>query len=60
LSAATTTDKSHRVNFTEKERKKIAKLTRNAKSIQEINALEKALAEGRIPGGVDSDDEMAE
>jgi U2 small nuclear ribonucleoprotein A' len=48
------------VKFTEKERKKIAKLTRNAKSMQEIVALEKAIAEGRIPGGVDSDDEMEE
>ncbi|TID25882.1 L domain-like protein [Venturia nashicola] len=57
-SATTTTEKSQRFKFTEKEMKKIAKLSRQAKSIQEINALEKALAEGRIPGGADSDDEM--
>lgn len=57
-SAAASTDKSQRVKWTEKERKKIAKLTREAKSMQDINALEKALAEGRIPGNADSDDEM--
>lgn len=57
-SAPTTTEKSQRFKFTDKEMKKIAKLTRQAKSIQEINALEKSLAEGRIPGGADSDDEM--
>lgn len=52
------TEKSQRVKWTDKERKKIAKLSRQAKSMQEINALEKAVAEGRIPGGADSDDEM--
>jgi U2 small nuclear ribonucleoprotein A' len=50
-----------RVKLTEKERKRVENLIRNAKSLSEIAKLEKELNEGRVPGGVaDSDDEMEE
>ncbi|KAG7004954.1 hypothetical protein G7Y79_00022g051750 [Physcia stellaris] len=44
-------DKSYRVKLTEKEKKHVEALIRNAKSLQEITRLEKELNEGRIPGG---------
>jgi U2 small nuclear ribonucleoprotein A' len=52
-----------RVKLTEKERKKVEKMIREAKSLQEIAKLEKELNEGRIPGGAvgnydDEDTEM--
>lgn len=48
-----------RVKLTDKERKRVEMLIRNAKSLTEIAKLEKELNEGRVPGGVvDSDDEM--
>lgn len=50
-------DKTYRVKLTEKEKKRVEKLIRNAKSLQEIARLEKDLAEGRIPG---AGDEMEE
>ncbi|MCJ1287492.1 U2 snRNP complex subunit [Xylographa opegraphella] len=43
--------KSYRVKLTEKEKKRVEDLIRNAKSLQEISRLEKELNEGRIPGG---------
>lgn len=46
-------DKSYRVKLTEKEKKRVEHLIRNAKSLQEIARLEKELNEGRIPGGGD-------
>jgi len=51
------TDKSYRVNLTDKEKKRVEALIRNAKSLQEISRLEKELNEGRIPGN-DGADEM--
>jgi len=52
-------DKTYRVKLTEKEKKRVEKLIRNAKSLQEIARLEKELNEGRIPGGR-AEDEMEE
>lgn len=46
------TDKISRVKLTDKERKRIEELIRNAKTLAEITRLEKALNEGRIPAGV--------
>ncbi|KAI4764314.1 U2-associated snRNP A [Aureobasidium sp. EXF-12344] len=46
------TDKTSRVKLTDKERKRIEELIRNAKTLAEITRLEKALNEGRIPAGV--------
>jgi U2 small nuclear ribonucleoprotein A' len=55
-------EKAIRVKLTEKERKRVEKMIREAKSLQEIAQLEKELNEGRIPGGMldalgDDDDE---
>ena len=44
-------DKAYRVKLTEKERKRVEEMIRNAKNLQEITRLEKELNEGRIPGG---------
>lgn len=49
-------DKSYRVKLTEKEKKRVEALIRNAKSLQEITRLEKELNEGRIPGGGGGDE----
>jgi U2 small nuclear ribonucleoprotein A' len=51
-------DKSMRLKLTDKERKRVEKMIREAKSLQEIARLEKELNEGRIPGGVIGGDEM--
>ena len=58
--SASTGDKSYRVKLTDKEKKRVEGLIRNAKSLQEIARLEKELNEGRIPGGVGDPDEMEE
>ena len=50
-SSATSSGKAYRVKLTEKEKKRVEELIRNAKSLQEITRLEKELNEGRIPGG---------
>lgn len=55
-------EKAIRVKLTEKERKRVEKMIREAKSLREIARLEKELNEGRIPGGMldglgDDDDE---
>ncbi|KAF1817402.1 U2 small nuclear ribonucleo protein A [Eremomyces bilateralis CBS 781.70] len=47
--------KVNRVKLTDKERKRVEELIRNAKSLSEITRLEKELNEGRIPGGVHPD-----
>ncbi|KAJ5690412.1 U2 small nuclear ribonucleoprotein A [Penicillium macrosclerotiorum] len=47
----TTADKAVRVKLTDAERKRVEKMIREAKSLQEITRLEKELSEGRIPGG---------
>lgn len=44
-------EKSLRVKLTDAERKRIEKMIREAKSLQEITRLERELNEGRIPGG---------
>jgi U2 small nuclear ribonucleoprotein A' len=44
-------DKAVRVKLTDAERKRVEKMIREAKSLQEITRLEKELNEGRIPGG---------
>ncbi len=50
--------KSMRLKLTDKERKRVEKMIREAKSLEEIARLEKKLNEGRIPGGVLGGDEM--
>ncbi|KAG8527591.1 U2 snRNP complex subunit [Bacidia gigantensis] len=55
---SSSTNKVSRVKLTDKERKRVEQLIRNAKSLQEITRLEKELNEGRIPGG--GGDEMEE
>ncbi|MCJ1351190.1 MAG: U2 snRNP complex subunit [Icmadophila ericetorum] len=52
-------EKAYRVKLTDKERKKVEEMIRNAKSLQEIGRLEKELMEGRVPGGA-REDEMEE
>jgi len=42
-------NKNYRVKLTDKERKKVEELIRNAKSLQDIIRLEKELNEGRVP-----------
>jgi U2 small nuclear ribonucleoprotein A' len=49
--AAAGGDRAIRVKLTETERKRVEKMIREAKSLQEIARLEKELNEGRIPGG---------
>jgi U2 small nuclear ribonucleoprotein A' len=46
---ASSSSKNYRVKLTEKERKKVEELIRNAKTLQEIIRLEKELNEGRVP-----------
>jgi U2 small nuclear ribonucleoprotein A' len=51
--------KGMRVKLTEKERKRVEEMIRNAKSLQEIVRLERELNEGRVPVGArDEDVEM--
>ncbi|KAL8713036.1 MAG: hypothetical protein Q9220_002896 [cf. Caloplaca sp. 1 TL-2023] len=53
-------DKNYRVKLTDKEKKRVEALIRNAKSLQEITRLEKELNEGRIPAGGGDEDRMEE
>ena len=53
-------DKQYRVKLTDKEKKRIEEMIRNAKSLAEITRLEKELNEGRIPAGAMEDDAMEE
>lgn len=48
-----------KVKLTEKEEKRFQALVRKAKTLAEIQKLEKAQSEGRLPAGV-MDDEMDE
>ncbi len=57
--AAPTSSKNYRVKLTDKERKRVEELIKNAKSLQDIIRLEKELNEGRVPGGA-QDDAMEE
>ena len=43
--------KQYRVQLTDKERKRVEVLIKNAKSLQDISRLEKELNEGRVPAG---------
>lgn len=58
--AAPSTSKSYRVKLTDKERKKVEELIKNAKSLQDIIRLEKELNEGRVPAGAQDVDMMEE
>ncbi|KAF2672344.1 small nuclear ribonucleoprotein U2, A [Microthyrium microscopicum] len=46
-----------KVKLTDKEKKRVQQMIRNAKSLGDIGRLEKELEEGRIPGGVLADDD---
>lgn len=59
-SAAASTSKTMRVKLTDKERKKVEELIRNAKSLQDIIRLEKELNEGRVPLAAQDNDAMEE
>ena len=52
--------KNIRVKLTDKERKKVEDMIRNAKSLQDIIRLEKELNEGRVPAAAMGDDPMEE
>ncbi|KAI4193242.1 MAG: hypothetical protein LQ350_008408 [Teloschistes chrysophthalmus] len=58
LNGAPSDGKNYRVKLTEKEKKRVEGLIRNAKSLQEITRLEKELNEGRIPVGGGDEDRM--
>jgi U2 small nuclear ribonucleoprotein A' len=59
--AAASSSKNYRVKLTDKERKKVEELIRNAKSLQDIQRLEKELNEGRVPAAAqNADDPMEE
>jgi len=58
--SAAATSKSYRVKLTDKERKKVEELIRNAKSLQDIIRLEKELNEGRIPAAAQGADDAME
>ncbi|KAK0119781.1 U2 snRNP complex subunit [Cadophora gregata] len=59
-SAAVSTSKNYRVKLTDKERKKVEELIRNAKSLQDIIRLEQELNEGRVPAAAQGVDDMEE
>lgn len=59
-STSTSASKTMRVKLTDKERKKVEELIRNAKSLQDIIRLEKELNEGRVPLAAQGDDAMEE
>jgi len=52
--------KNYRVKLTDKERKKVEAMIKNAKSLEDIIRLEKELNEGRVPLGAQGDDAMEE
>ena len=59
--SSASTSKNYRVKLTDKERKKVEELIRNAKSLQDIIRLERELNEGRVPSGAQGlDDAMEE
>lgn len=53
-------NKNYRVKLTDKERKKVEELIRNAKSLTEIVRLEKELNEGKVPVGAQDDGDSME
>jgi len=54
------TSKNYRVKLTDKERKKVEEMIKNAKSLQDIIRLEKELNEGRVPVGAQGADDAME
>jgi len=52
--------KNYRVKLTDKERRKVEDLIKNAKSLQDIIRLEKELNEGRVPAAAQGADDMEE
>lgn len=56
----TSSSKNYRVKLTDKERKKVEELIRNAKSLQDIIRLEKELNEGRVPAAAQGADDAME
>ncbi|KAI9726766.1 MAG: U2 snRNP complex subunit [Chrysothrix sp. TS-e1954] len=50
--SANSTGKISRIALTDAEKKKLKEMIRNAKTLQEIERLEKELNEGKVPGGV--------
>lgn len=58
--STSTLSKNYRVKLTDKERKKVEEMIRNAKSLQDIIRLEKELNEGRVPAGAQGADDAME
>lgn len=58
--ATTSSSKNYRVKLTDKERKKVEELIKNAKSLQDIIRLEKELNEGRVPAAAQGADDAME
>ena len=52
--------KTQRLKITDQERKRFEALVRKAKTLAEVQKLEKAFSEGRLPAGVGDDDAMDE
>ena len=57
---SSSSSKYYRVKLTDKERRKVEEMIKNAKSLQDIIRLEKELNEGRVPAGAQGDDAMEE
>ena len=53
--AAAAPNKNYRVKLTDKERKNVEAMIRNAKTLDEIMRLEKELNEGKVPAGAHAD-----
>lgn len=51
-------EKSMRVKLTESEKKRVEKMIKEAKTMQEITRLERELNQGRIPAGAADSDRM--
>ena len=52
--------RKQRLKITEKEKKRFEALVRKAKTLAEVQKLEKAFSEGRLPAGVGDEDAMDE
>jgi len=58
--SSTSTSKNYRVKLTDKERRKVEAMIKNAKSLEDIIRLEKELNEGRVPLAAQGGDAMEE
>ena len=56
---AAASQKGVRTRLTESEKKRVERMIQNAKSFQEIERIEKDLADGKIPAGAADADRMA-